>query len=94
MKRIQQRNDLVLIRVDIPSVRLDHFERPLGRLRPAVCKKRTLEAAHLRNAFGERPLVLVVVKVGSMDQQPRLFADRRYNAGVVLPESVYPNTRR
>ncbi len=72
---IVQRDHLVLIRVNRAPVRVRHLERALHRLRPGIAEEAALQPAHLRQPFGQRALILVVIEVGSMQQEARLRAD-------------------
>src|SRR6185312_3838896 len=60
-----------------------------GRFRAAVREEGASEAARLRDALCERPLVLVVKEVGSMDQARGLFLNRRDDTRVILPQRIH-----
>ena len=66
-----------------------HLDRALHRLRARIGKEGALETADFRQALGQRPLILVVVKVGSVDQQSGLLANRRDNPRMRVSQRVH-----
>ncbi len=91
---VLKRNDLVLLRVDGAAVRVNHFERALDGLGPGIREEGARQAAHFHQALGERTLILVVIQVRAMDQQPGLFAEDLQNARMGVAQGVDPDPRQ
>ena len=93
MKGIIERYDLVLGRIDLASMRADHLDGTLHALRAGVAEKGALQAACLGQPLRQFPLVLVIVKVGRMQQQSRLFTHHSDHARVSITERVDADAR-
>ena len=92
VKGIFQRDDFELLGVDGVAVRADHLERAFHGLRAGVGEEGALEAARLGQALRQRTLVLVIVKIGAVDQQAGLLADHLEEARVGVSQRVHADS--
>src|SRR5579863_3197367 len=73
------------------------LDRPFNRLSPAVRKKRSgisKRAAQERaQLLRQRPLILVVIKVGDVNQLRRLLPNRLHNPRMRMPQRIHPQPR-
>src|SRR5580658_195961 len=94
LKRHQPRLSLAPSAMPREPRRLD---RSLNRLSPAVRKRRasiSKRAAQKRNQLlRQRPLILVVIKIGNINQLPRLLPNRLNNPRMRMPQRIHPQAR-
>ena len=88
VKRVLERHDVVLLGVDLPSVRPDHLQRAFHGLGSGVAEEGALETADLGQALGQRSLVLVVEVVRGVDEQAGLLAEHPQDARVAVAQRV------
>src|SRR5580704_95649 len=73
------------------------LDRSLNRLSPAVRKKRSRisqRAARKRaQLLRQFSLILVVIKIGDMNQLPRLLPNRLHDPRTRMPQRIHPQTR-
>ena len=92
MEGVFERHDLVLVGMDVAAMCLDHLERAFGGLCAAVGEEGASQAANFSDTLRQRPLELVVEKVGGVDQQTRLLADCSHDPRVILTQRVDPDS--
>ena len=92
VEAVLQRDHLVFFGVDGAAVRVHHLERAFHRLGPRIGEEAALQSAHLRQPLGQRTLILVIVEIRRMDQQPGLFADDFGQARMGVTERVDADT--
>ena len=77
--------------MDGVAVGAHHFQSAFHGFGARVGEKGALQTADLREALGQRALVLVVIQVGAVDDQPGLFADDFYDAGMGVSQRIHPD---
>ncbi len=90
---IEQRHRLILVGADLLAVRADDLERAFHGLGSRIAEEHAVEAGGLGDAFRQRTLVLVIVKIGRMQHPAGLLPDHFHQTRMSVPQGIYAYPR-
>ena len=89
MERIVERDDDRLLRAANRVTGSPHqLQRAFNRLGAAVGEKRAIQPRRVAQLLGQQSLILVVIKVGDVDDLGRLVANHLHDAGMRMTQRV------
>ena len=91
MEGVVNGDELEFFGMDLAAVSARHLERAFDRLRAGVREEAAIEAAGAGDSLRQPALILVIVKIGGVQNQRGLFANHLGEPGMGISQRVHAN---